>query len=268
MSDCTELVRRLRRPMAVPSLLLCREAADALAEQSAKIVELENTTILRDQIDQQLAQLSKLGQQLAAAQRRIREAEWLIRQTDDDPRGEWQARKDAWLALSDFGAAKVGEDRSTAVRALLESHFWLPTIEANKSYDRLHDDHDGTNSGSLRVMFSEDGDAWVLVENPEGTSLRYRTGAGGGRSLHVRTALHILAEAIRMDNELTPTRRPLVKPATVALAAEEVCTWTRKNAEEFTRSCCDMEVVECVALDDPEECACCSRRVVVKEDGK
>lgn len=97
------------------------------------------------------------------------------------------------------------------VRALLESYFWLPKLHANVPYMRIHDDHDGTYRGRAAVTIGEDGDAWVETYHPEGSSLRFRMPLhGGGRSQYTRTALVILAEAIRLDNE----RAPIVKPPT------------------------------------------------------
>lgn len=89
-----------------------------------------------------------------------------------------------------------------AVEDILESNFWLYDIDTRTNYHRLHDDHDGTQRGSLSVMFSEDGDAWVSVEGvPSGQSLRYRMASGGGISFRTRVALLILAKAIKLDNE-------------------------------------------------------------------
>ncbi len=102
---------------------------------------------------------------------------------------------------------KLDEDRiPEIVNALLESCFWLPSIQTEASYARLHDDHDGTHDGKIRVTFSPDGDAWVSIDsrNPHG-SLRFRMPVfGGGMSQRTRNALLILAEAIRLDNEKQP----------------------------------------------------------------
>lgn len=95
------------------------------------------------------------------------------------------------------------------VRKLLESYFWLPTLQPNTAYTRRHDDHDGTFQGTLSVIIGEDGDAWVNPVNAEGDGLRFRMPLhGGGESQYTRTALVILAEAIRLDNETRPQRRP------------------------------------------------------------
>jgi len=94
------------------------------------------------------------------------------------------------------------------VRALLEAYFWLPTLQANMRYKRLHDDHDGEFNGWLSVTFGEDGDAWVDPVNLNAGGLRFRMPmTGGGSSPYTRTALMILAEAIRLDNERAPQTR-------------------------------------------------------------
>ena len=95
------------------------------------------------------------------------------------------------------------------IRALLESYFWPSSLRANMLYMRIHDDHDGTYRGHIGVMIGDDGDAWVNPVNAEGNGLRFRMPIhGGGASEYTRTALVILAEAIRLDNE----RAPIVKP--------------------------------------------------------
>lgn len=96
-------------------------------------------------------------------------------------------------------------DMSAIVKRLLESYFWLPTLVSNTRYSRQHDDTDGNpHDGWLHVMIGEDGDAWILT-TVGGESMRFRMPMiGGGRSQHTRTALVILAEAIRMDNEARP----------------------------------------------------------------
>lgn len=91
------------------------------------------------------------------------------------------------------------------VHELLDNPFWLPTITPYEPYARTHDDCEGDRDQRLVVTFSEDADAWVSVEgNPTG-SLRFRVPMiGGGLSGRTRSALMILAEAIRLDNEERP----------------------------------------------------------------
>lgn len=90
---------------------------------------------------------------------------------------------------------------------VLNNPFWIPEIETNKLYARLHDDHDGTRKGSIGINFSIDGDAWVNIDPSETIgSLRFRTFYGGGQSPRVRNALMMLALAIKLDNEENPQR--------------------------------------------------------------
>lgn len=93
---------------------------------------------------------------------------------------------------------------SAKIKKLLESSFWPEMLETNKCYSRLHDDHDGTNTGHINVTIDTMGDVYLSIDppNPFGYgSLRFRTWGGGGVSLRTRNALLILAEAIRLDNE-------------------------------------------------------------------
>lgn len=93
-----------------------------------------------------------------------------------------------------------------AVAKLLRSNFWLPTLRPNTQYARLQDDHDGKRWGILSVMFGDDSDAWVSIDmngvELVDRTIRFRVPyIGGGKSPRTRVALHILAEAIRLDNE-------------------------------------------------------------------
>lgn len=89
------------------------------------------------------------------------------------------------------------------VARLLHSDFWLPTLSPKIRYRRIHDDTDGHNTEGLNVVIGEDGDAWVSTDG----SLRFRMPLhGGGSSRFTRTALVVLAEAIRLDNEARPIR--------------------------------------------------------------
>jgi hypothetical protein len=95
-------------------------------------------------------------------------------------------------------------DADASVRELLQSHFWLKSLKANTRYVRLQDDHDGEFRGHLSVTIGEDGDAWVSLDEADA---RFRMpGFGGGASQYTRTALVILAEAIRRDNAEHPRR--------------------------------------------------------------
>ena len=85
------------------------------------------------------------------------------------------------------------------IQKILEEPFWLETLKSNEAYAVQADDTDGIDDINwLTVTFSPDGDAWIS------TSLdgcRFRTYFGGSRYPRVRTALMILAEAIRLDTE-------------------------------------------------------------------
>lgn len=100
------------------------------------------------------------------------------------------------------------KNAAKAVAKLLRSSFWLPTIDTKTLYRRLQDDHDGQRWGILSIGFGDDADAWIEIDM-NGVDIfdrtaRFRTSAGGGRSLRTRQALMILAEAIRLDNEEHP----------------------------------------------------------------
>lgn len=95
--------------------------------------------------------------------------------------------------------------RSAQIRQLLEAYFWPTHLQPNRRYVRLHDDHAGTFEGRLSIVIGEDGDAWVATDGPEPLRFRMPT-TGGGRSPYTRTALVILAEAIRLDDEANDQR--------------------------------------------------------------
>ena len=105
-------------------------------------------------------------------------------------------------------------------KRVLETPFWFPTLETDTDYARLHDDHDGTCEGSLHVHIDRMGDVFVHIQSRTRESggfspefrmtdhLRFRIHGGGGMSQRTRSALMILAEAIRLDNEEVPTGDP------------------------------------------------------------
>lgn len=62
-------------------------------------------------------------------------------------------------------------------RRVLENPFWIPELEPNKAYSRIHDDHDGTFEGKITIMFGNDSDAWIMPD--KGSSLRFRNAFGG-----------------------------------------------------------------------------------------
>lgn len=102
------------------------------------------------------------------------------------------------------------EQLAKRARALLETPFWVPELESETTYQRLNDDHDGKFEGIIQVGFTRHGDATIGTDLHHGPVLRFRTPNGGGQSERVRTALMLLAYAIKLDNE----ERPIADPDT------------------------------------------------------
>lgn len=100
---------------------------------------------------------------------------------------------------------------NTAMNNLLERDFWPKSLAPDKVYTRLQDDRDGHTGEEhqLRVYIACDGDLHVFLPYSF-ESLRFRNYIGGGKSLRVRNALLVLAEAIRRDNEARP--QPIDQP--------------------------------------------------------
>ena len=104
----------------------------------------------------------------------------------------------------------IREDPSSVIRALLGSCFWLPSLSSDGSYRRFEDD---SPEGMIVVAFTKDGDSWIGViskHDPSEANFMFRFRMplmGGGESPRVRSALLILAEAIRLDNEDHPQHR-------------------------------------------------------------
>lgn len=90
------------------------------------------------------------------------------------------------------------------VRRILETPFWIPDLDGDDLFARLHDDTDGKHQGILAISFPGEGDIIVTTDAHHGPALRFRTAAGGGKSPHVRTALMLLAYAMKLDNEENP----------------------------------------------------------------
>jgi hypothetical protein len=92
-----------------------------------------------------------------------------------------------------------------SIDRLLENDFWIPSLAPNELYSRLHDDRDGDSEEKhqLRVYVAPDADLHVFIADSM-ESLRFRNYFGGGKSLRVRNALMVLAEAIRRDNDDRP----------------------------------------------------------------
>lgn len=86
------------------------------------------------------------------------------------------------------------------IKIILNSNFCLTDLDVNTLYESLHDDHDGTMEGFLRLIMGVDGDLWIETDSPSGDFLRFRNSFGGGKSFRVQNALKILALAIKLDN--------------------------------------------------------------------
>jgi hypothetical protein len=94
---------------------------------------------------------------------------------------------------------------ATSLDNLIERDFWPKSLAPDQIYTRLHDDRDGETGEEhqLRVYIAQDGDLHVFLPHSF-ESLRFRNYIGGGKSLRVRNALLVLAEAIRRENEQRP----------------------------------------------------------------
>ncbi len=108
-----------------------------------------------------------------------------------------------------------------AIEKLLPSLLYTPMsvpMESNASstfFSRLHDDHEGTWTGSLVVGTSTDGDMWIRTTVPENVPLgmlRFRCPLnGGGMSHRTHVALRLLYLAILEDNRTHPIVAPTGK---------------------------------------------------------
>jgi hypothetical protein len=86
------------------------------------------------------------------------------------------------------------------VQRILNTPFWLPTIDTQRVYQLTSDD---SRDCWLTVSFGIDGDGYIKTysENMmESVRLRMPM-MGGGQYPRTRQALLILAEAIRLDTE-------------------------------------------------------------------
>jgi hypothetical protein len=86
---------------------------------------------------------------------------------------------------------------NSALDTLLDGHYWIDTLETRRCYEQVSDD---CREAMMSLVISDDGDVFLRTFLPPGeSSIRLRTGIGGGTSPRVRKALLILAEAIRRD---------------------------------------------------------------------
>jgi len=81
---------------------------------------------------------------------------------------------------------------------VLNSAFWPENLNANQCLSIQHDDTDGEDDGNLYISIDVMGDVYISID--ESKPLRFRSYFGGGKSLKVRNALVLLAEAIRQEN--------------------------------------------------------------------
>ncbi len=89
-------------------------------------------------------------------------------------------------------------------KKVLENPLFIPELSSSDSYERIHDDHDGTFMGGIQISMVG-GDIGVLAIDERGkVFLRFRDYFGGGQSPRVHNALRILALAIKLDNEEHP----------------------------------------------------------------
>jgi hypothetical protein len=58
------------------------------------------------------------------------------------------------------------------IKEILETHFWLPTLNTREVYSRTHDDCDGDKSQQLSIVIDQEGDVRIFPNK----SLRFRTG--------------------------------------------------------------------------------------------
>lgn len=103
------------------------------------------------------------------------------------------------------------KQKQTPAEKLLGGFPWPIELQTETPYRRLHDDHDGEYVGTISVGFSDDGDAWVGINNPKGGMLRFRSGFGGSHSPRVYSALVLLALAIKLDGDERPDPKPEIK---------------------------------------------------------
>jgi len=100
---------------------------------------------------------------------------------------------------------KLSQERLVGdTKRVIENPFWIPGLETDVSYERIHDDHDGTKEGRIIIQIDKMGDIWFTTDKHHGSAMRFRTSVGGGMSERVRSALMILAYAIKLDNEERP----------------------------------------------------------------
>jgi len=130
----------------------------------------------------------------------------------------------------------------TQLNKLLDEPFWPPILEADRIYVTTHDDHDGEpTTGYLLISVDHMGDAYISVH---GAGLRFRTLGGGGKYPKIRSALVLLAEAIRQEGE-NPFQKKNIP---------------EQYVEQETRMCeyCDSCPLQAPCALEPERPSCAS----------
>lgn len=97
---------------------------------------------------------------------------------------------------------KTRSPRLRAVYRLLDHLPWLKTLDGNNGRYAISGDSSPwptePNRCQLGVLITPLNDTWLTIGYP---SARIRHGFGGGRNPFTYSALYILAEAIRLENE-------------------------------------------------------------------
>lgn len=104
--------------------------------------------------------------------------------------------------------SQIDKILAIALHILLESEYWLSSVESNFTYARIHDGIDGQNDDKndpvhyLSLFMVGYGEICISIppREKDGCWLFRNYHGGGGQSLRVFRALIVLMEAIRRDN--------------------------------------------------------------------
>lgn len=99
------------------------------------------------------------------------------------------------------------KETAKEIKALLETPFWIDGLESGVLYQTMDDDSpDG--QAYLQIYITPDGDVWAnKLTDSIMKSIRKRTDIGGGRDHRTRTAMMILAYAMKLDEEERAERK-------------------------------------------------------------
>lgn len=127
----------------------------------------------------------------------------------DKPNNPGQNLLDLCRALDEIELQRLvpTADVHDTIAYLLDVHFFLDQLRTKVWYERQSDGDEKDGKGQLRklsVKFDELNNAIISVN---GHTAMFATGGEGGMSRRTRTALLILAEAIRLDNIQTPIKK-------------------------------------------------------------